>query len=593
MTLRDSLRKAQDARPASVLVSPDEVRQELQRICAHPLFANAPMLQRFLRFTVEKTLEGAANELKEYIIGCDVLGRGSSFDPRQSSIVRTQAFNLRSRLKAFYESQGAAASFRIVFEPGVYSPVFAAAHPAPNPAEWRPQAVQKISLHFAIPEVHLEDESLDRQITSLRSEMIGELTRSNLFRLMVERTLADSQNLPQPDFDVEGLPSLTSTHGRLQVRLIDHRQGGCYAWTGDFVWPLPEFDAPRIARQIRAELEQVLSQVTTGAPVSTPSPQDPHAAQLCSEGAAFLMRFTPADCRRAERSFRGAMDAAPKEAQGYIGFALASIQAAFLQEAPIPSRAIEARVAAAHAMALRGSLAPSLLARGATIALFDLDLSAASAYFTRAQRASANQWPDGASGVAYALLYLVPNSHFGAAVDLLQTLSRAFPGDMFVRFGLGMCLMLGHRDSEALAVFIKMLDMDDRCGLAALGAARVLASQSDASHGAHEMIAKAEATLGRIPAVLALDGYLAGIAGNSTLVSQIQAELRAMETPFSPWFYERALIELGCGRKEDALFLVEESLRAKEPQSMFWNRDPLFASISTLPEGRQLVVLSY
>ena len=110
-------------------VCPEQVQQELARICAHPLFANAPMLQRFLRFAVDKTLAGSADEVKEYTIGSEVLGRGASFDPTQSSIVRTQAFNLRSRLNAFYEEQGCTGSLRIVLEPGNYTPTFAGVPP--------------------------------------------------------------------------------------------------------------------------------------------------------------------------------------------------------------------------------------------------------------------------------------------------------------------------------------------------------------------------------------------------------------------------------------------------------------------------------
>jgi hypothetical protein len=82
------------------------------------------MLRRFLRFTVEKTLDGQMDAVKEYTIGSEGLGRGSSFDPSQSSIVRTQAFNLRSRLNSFYEEQGTPHSLRIVFSPGNYAPVF-------------------------------------------------------------------------------------------------------------------------------------------------------------------------------------------------------------------------------------------------------------------------------------------------------------------------------------------------------------------------------------------------------------------------------------------------------------------------------------
>jgi hypothetical protein len=105
-------------------VSSDEINREVDRICAHPLFSNAPMLRRLLRFTVEKTLAGDTKSVKEFTIGSEGLGRGSSFDPSRSSIVRTQAFNLRQRLNTMYEEQGSPNGVRILYEPGGYIPLF-------------------------------------------------------------------------------------------------------------------------------------------------------------------------------------------------------------------------------------------------------------------------------------------------------------------------------------------------------------------------------------------------------------------------------------------------------------------------------------
>ena len=102
----------------------EDIQREVERICAHPLFSSAPMLRRFLKFVVEKTLAGQLEAVKEYTIGSEGLGRGTSFDPSRTSIVRTQAFNLRSRLNAVYEQQGTPNGLRIVFEPGGYVPQF-------------------------------------------------------------------------------------------------------------------------------------------------------------------------------------------------------------------------------------------------------------------------------------------------------------------------------------------------------------------------------------------------------------------------------------------------------------------------------------
>ena len=82
---------------------PDATRQDPP--AAEP-FSNAPSLSRLLRHVVEHTLQGNAEELKEYSLGVEVFDRGESFDPRTDTIVRVQARRLRSKLKEYYDAEG-------------------------------------------------------------------------------------------------------------------------------------------------------------------------------------------------------------------------------------------------------------------------------------------------------------------------------------------------------------------------------------------------------------------------------------------------------------------------------------------------------
>ena len=77
-------------------VYPSEVRQQLERILAHSLFKRSERMGRFLRLAVERTLEGKAGELKEYLIGVEVFDRKATYDPRVDPIVRVEARRLRS-----------------------------------------------------------------------------------------------------------------------------------------------------------------------------------------------------------------------------------------------------------------------------------------------------------------------------------------------------------------------------------------------------------------------------------------------------------------------------------------------------------------
>src|SRR5438067_9756074 len=100
------------------------VEDQLQRILASKLFAQSARMSRFLRVIVEHTLDGRADELKEYLIGTEVFDRGASYDPRVDPIVRVEARRLRSKLRSYYESDGASDELVIELPKGAYAPRF-------------------------------------------------------------------------------------------------------------------------------------------------------------------------------------------------------------------------------------------------------------------------------------------------------------------------------------------------------------------------------------------------------------------------------------------------------------------------------------
>jgi hypothetical protein len=105
-------------------LSDDSIRDELSRILESSLFAQSDRLGRFLRFTVEATLAGEADMLKEYLIGTEVYQRNSSYLPSEDSIVRSEARRLRAKLKAYYDSVGKHDPVLIYYHPGSYVPAF-------------------------------------------------------------------------------------------------------------------------------------------------------------------------------------------------------------------------------------------------------------------------------------------------------------------------------------------------------------------------------------------------------------------------------------------------------------------------------------
>jgi adenylate cyclase len=117
-----------------------EIREELVRVLASPGFARNERLSRFLRLLVERHLEGRNEELKESLIAVEVFGRKPDYDPRQDSIVRTEAGRLRARLAEYYAAEGSGQNVIIEVPKGGYVPVFRGgitARPDPRTAHSR------------------------------------------------------------------------------------------------------------------------------------------------------------------------------------------------------------------------------------------------------------------------------------------------------------------------------------------------------------------------------------------------------------------------------------------------------------------------
>lgn len=99
-------------------------RRQLERVLVSAGFSRNERLARFLRFVVEQHLEGRDGEIKESVIAVEVFGRSSDHDPRQDSIVRTEATRLRARLSEYYIGEGKHDALVIELPKGGYAPMF-------------------------------------------------------------------------------------------------------------------------------------------------------------------------------------------------------------------------------------------------------------------------------------------------------------------------------------------------------------------------------------------------------------------------------------------------------------------------------------
>jgi hypothetical protein len=84
----------------------------------------AEKLIQLLSFLVETTLDGNAHYLKETTIGVSVFGRPPDYDPKTDTIVRSQAWRLRAKLRDYYATEGAHDMVIIDIVKGQYSATF-------------------------------------------------------------------------------------------------------------------------------------------------------------------------------------------------------------------------------------------------------------------------------------------------------------------------------------------------------------------------------------------------------------------------------------------------------------------------------------
>jgi hypothetical protein len=116
--------RASQASQASQAPTHAEIRQAMDRLLSNKRFANAPMKRRFLQLIYKAYLDGRADELNEYMIGCEVFGRNNSYNPALDPIVRVGAHELRKKLENYYKNEGKNDEILLDIPVGSYIPVF-------------------------------------------------------------------------------------------------------------------------------------------------------------------------------------------------------------------------------------------------------------------------------------------------------------------------------------------------------------------------------------------------------------------------------------------------------------------------------------
>lgn len=128
----------QDLEQAASVPDPAAVRDQLERLTTHPLFANSKRYPALLAYVVEQSLLGNAADLKERSIGIEVFGRAPTYDANADPVVRITAGEVRKRLSQYYYDSTHQGELVVELPTGSYVPAF---HAPDQPVEIAPLAV--------------------------------------------------------------------------------------------------------------------------------------------------------------------------------------------------------------------------------------------------------------------------------------------------------------------------------------------------------------------------------------------------------------------------------------------------------------------
>jgi hypothetical protein len=120
----------------------------LEVVLRSKVLFRAPTMAKILKYVCLEHLAGRGEEIKEYNIAVEALGRPLDFDASRDSIVRVEVSRLRQRLARYYETEGANDKVRIVLSESGYDSRFVSRDPVrlaePEIACVAPEAVEPV-----------------------------------------------------------------------------------------------------------------------------------------------------------------------------------------------------------------------------------------------------------------------------------------------------------------------------------------------------------------------------------------------------------------------------------------------------------------
>jgi TolB-like protein len=215
--------------------SVESVRLQLDRLLASSTLSRARKLQDLLSYLVENRLNGAEDQIKEYILGTEVFGRSDLYDPRTDPIVRVQVRRLREKLADYYQAEGQSDPILIKIPKGSYTAtVTKRAGRTVSPRLHLPKSSSGVVI-AVLPFVvfgcdldheHLGDELTEWVIDTLAADNMRVVCRTSVYqyrnRTEDVREIGKHLNANQV---LEGSVRVFENHLRVKIRLVSALNG--------------------------------------------------------------------------------------------------------------------------------------------------------------------------------------------------------------------------------------------------------------------------------------------------------------------------------------------------------------------------------
>jgi TolB-like protein len=460
------------------------VRRQLDKVLASPGFARNERLSRFLRFVVERHMEGRDQELKESLIAIEVFGRSPGYDSKQDPVVRTEASRLRARLSEYYLADGKSDPMIIELPKGGYVPVVRSAERTDTPtapegarrprkrnmvgaaaiallvialaavAWWRFRP-QNAPIPIAVlPLLNLnQDPTYDYFADGLTGELIRNLSIIDGLTVRSETSSFTFKGKPQKardagrqleaDYLVEGSVLRSGQQLRINVQLV--RAGDDFPmWSGRYDRELTDVFAiqDEISRAVVNSLRLKLGQGRRRYETST------EAYDFYLRARALQVEFSGNPSRRIP-VFEQAIAKDPSFAPAYAGLAVAHLTLSGQPPNDAPTEVAKMRAAAEKAIQLDPLWAESYDALGAAYAR-EAQWDQAEKSFRHAMELQ----PGRQDSHGYlAMYYLLPLGRVDEAIRQLQIAEKSEP---IFQFFLEDALADIGRDNEAALVCNKL-----------------------------------------------------------------------------------------------------------------------------------------